>query len=267
MGERTEIGWTDATFNGWWGCERVSPACDHCYAESLAKRYGHDVWGEHADRRFFGDKHWNEPLRWNRQAAAAGVPMRVFCSSMADVFEDRRDLDPWRARLWDLIERTPNLRWQLLTKRPQHVLDLVPESWRLTEFPTNVWVGTTVEDQPHVNVRMRRLAELRDHVRVLFVSYEPALGSVKLRYWLQLGTIDWLICGGESGPGARPMRPEWARAVRDECATAGVPYFFKQWGQHGPDMIRLRSKKDAGKLLDGVEHCAVPPLGEIVVPA
>ena len=107
MGETTAIGWTDHTFNPWWGCERVSPGCQHCYAERFAKRTGNDVWGRTAPRRFFGPKHWAEPERWNAAALRDGLPAFVFCASMADVFEDRRDLDGERARLFELIERTP----------------------------------------------------------------------------------------------------------------------------------------------------------------
>src|SRR5262249_54064076 len=123
MGDKTAIEWTDHTFNPWWGCVEVSPACDFCYARTWAQRRGHPVWGTDAPRRFFGEAHWGEPLRWNRRAAATGRRARVFCASMADVLEERHDpvgalLEQARARLWATIEATPNLDWLLLTKRP-----------------------------------------------------------------------------------------------------------------------------------------------------
>ena len=131
MGKLSKIQWCHHTFNPWWGCVNISPACDHCYAEAWAKRCGKQVWGKEAPRRFFGDRHWNEPLKWDRAAEKAGERHRVFCASMADVFEDRRDLDEPRARLYGLIEQTPNLDWMLLTKRPQVVGKLVPygDAW------------------------------------------------------------------------------------------------------------------------------------------
>lgn len=121
MGKNSRIEWTDHTFNPWWGCTKVSEACKNCYAEAWSKRVGQQVWGPQAERRFFGERHWLEPLKWNADAAAHGKRLRVFCASMADVFEDRRSLDPWRSKLWELIEATPQLDWLLLTKRPEHV--------------------------------------------------------------------------------------------------------------------------------------------------
>ena len=126
MGKDSRIEWTHHTFNPWWGCVKVSPAYKHCYAEGWAKRVGLDVWGARAPRRFFSDAHWREPLKWNRGAETAGERRRVFCASMADVFEARDDLNPWRERLWQLIEATPFLDWLLLTKRPEHVGNCVP---------------------------------------------------------------------------------------------------------------------------------------------
>lgn len=124
MGIETEIAWTDSTFNPWWGCQRVSPGCERCYAETFAKRVGLQVWGPKQERRFFGEKHWREPLRWNEQAAKAGARRRVFCASMADVFEERLDLAAARARLFGLIRLTPSLDWLLLTKRPENAARL-----------------------------------------------------------------------------------------------------------------------------------------------
>lgn len=272
MGTLTAISWTDHTFNPWWGCQRVSPGCEHCYAETFAKRTGKDVWGKQAPRRLFGEKHWNEPLRWNRTALADfGRPARVFCASMADVFEDRRDLDVERMRLWRLIEQTPNLHWQLLTKRPQNVAALAPwgDAW-----PPNVWLGTTVEDQRRADERIPVLLDTAAKVR--FLSCEPLLGPLDLSRWLYLewmdalrlpgepqsfrgeggwgremfasltqrrSDVDWVIVGGESGPRHRPLNLGHARDLRDQCLAAGVPFFFKQVGGRTPQA--------GGDLLDG----------------
>lgn len=243
MGEQTAIGWTDHTFNPWWGCERVSPACQHCYAEAFAKRTGSNVWGKTADRRFFGDKHWNEPLRWDRAAAKSGRPALVFCASMADVFEDRPDLDEHRARLWKLIDDTPHLIWQLLTKRPENVLTMT--TW--SEFPRNVWIGTTVEDQRRADERIPVLRSIPAAVR--FLSCEPLLGPLDLSH--HLGGIGWVIVGGESGAGHRPLDLDHARDVRDHAHAAGVPFFFKQVGGHRPT--------SGGDLLDGETFKQFPP--------
>lgn len=279
MGKDTSISWTHHTFNPWWGCEKVSPACAHCYAETFAKRIGHakdspsgkpPLWGAGSERRLFGDKHWNEPLKWNREAAAAGERRRVFCASMADVFEDRADLVPHRARLFELIRRTPNLDWLLLTKRPENVpqhfesalkwlytlnkphsvnpaahhawhdaMNLL-EGWTTNSAPENVWIGTTVENQEMAEKRIPALLAIPAKVR--FLSCEPLLGPVDLAYTCfngadSFGTmpgIHWVICGGESGHHARPMHPDWARSLRSQCAAAGVPFHFKQWGEWVP---------------------------------
>lgn len=260
MGETTAIAWTDHTFNPWWGCTRVSPGCQHCYAEAFAKRTGNDVWGT-SPRRFFGDKHWAEPLKWDRQAAADGRPHLVFCASMADVFEDRPDLMTPRARLFRLIESTPHLIWQLLTKRPQSVGPLTPvEWWQDGGWPPNAWIGTTVEDQQRADERIPKLAKIPAPVR--FLSCEPLLGPVNIERWLLTGPritgpadpnlgrtwVDWVICGGESGPGHRPLDLDHARSLRDQCVD--VPFFFKQVGGRTPTT--------GGDLLDGEQLKAFP---------
>jgi protein gp37 len=245
VGESTAIAWTDHTFNPWWGCERVSPGCQHCYAETFAKRTGHDVWGKTAERRFFGDKHWAEPLKWNAAAEAAGAPALVFCSSMADVFEDRPELVAHRERLFDLIEATPHLIWQLLTKRPQNIHPMTQFRW-FHGFPFNVWVGTTVEDQQRAYERIPILAKVPATVR--FLSMEPLLGSVDLDEWLPdpghgiPTSFEWVIVGGESGPGHRPLNVDHARDVVAQCTWA-VPVFFKQHGGRTPTA--------GGDVLDG----------------
>lgn len=234
MGKETAIEWTHHTFNPWWGCVRVSDACDHCYAETWAKRLGEDVWGPKSERRFFGDSHWREPLKWDRDARAAGVRKRVFCASMADVFENREDLVPHRARLLDLIQATPHLDWLLLTKRIHLVRKQLPKNY---DFPSNVWIGTTVEDQATALKRIKYLLEFKSPA-VRFLSCEPLLGPLDLSSWLTPDTrrerVNWVIAGGESGAGARPMDPRWVANLREQCVAAKVPFHFKQWGHWAP---------------------------------
>lgn len=261
MAKNSKIEWTHHTFNPWWGCVKLSPACKHCYAETWARRVGEDIWGAKADRRFFGDEHWKSPLRWNSEAEADGARRRVFCASMADVFEDRRDLDEWRARLWPLIARTPHLDWLLLTKRPHAIGKLVP--WT-NDWPTNVWLGTTAENQHWAD---KRIPELVKHpARVRFLSCEPLLGALNLRPWLK-AQINWVIAGGESGGKSRPTDPTWVRGLRDQCSSSSVPFHFKQWGNWAPlnearenarvtqlasgERVVRMAKQSAGRQLDG----------------
>jgi len=269
MAKNSKIEWTNHTFNPWWGCVKVSPACKHCYAEAWSRRVGSAVWGINAERRFFGDKHWREPLKWEAEAKASGERRRVFCASMADVFEDRRDLDDSRQRLWGLISSTPTLDWLLLTKRPEAVSALVP--WK-DQWPRNVWIGTTVEDQEWAEKRMPHLAALPAAVR--FISAEPLLGPLNLERWLG-SSLDWVITGGESGPKARPSSPKWFVDLLNQCMTADVEFHFKQWGDWAPGdgislakarailapdgttMLRV-GKKVAGRLLNGETWDGMP---------
>lgn len=234
MGKDSRIEWTHHTFNPWWGCVKVSPACDHCYAEAWAKRVGSAVWGPEAPRRFFTDTHWKEPLKWNREATEEGVRRRVFCASMADVFENRPDLIEPRKRLLDLIDATPMLDWLLLTKRIHLVKKLLPKGYSL---PKHVWIGTTVENDEYAGKRLKYLLEL-DTPSVRFVSCEPLLSAIDLRPFLKTNEkgvrIDWVIAGGESGHGARPMDPAWPEDLQRQCNAAGVPFHFKQWGHWAP---------------------------------
>ncbi len=279
MAEISEISWTDATFNPWWGCTKVSPACDNCYAERDSKRYGFGetgsqfpIWGKDSQRRFFGDKHWNQPRKWNAQAEKDGKRLRVFCASMADVMEDRRDLDEWRVKLWKLIEETPNLDWLLLTKRPQNFRRFLPEAW--IESPMqNVWGMTTVES-PQYLWRVDSLLKTPFSIRGL--SCEPIVAPLDLEYPKELFPdgpqmccsghdcgcmgkpcepptiwgLDWVIAGGESGPSARPADPNIYRLLRDQCVSWKVPFHFKQWGEFNADQVRV-GKKAAGRELDG----------------
>ena len=232
MGQNSSIEWTDHTFNPWWGCTKVSPACQNCYAELWAKRTGHPVWGKDKLRRFFSDHHWNEPIIWNEEAAEAKNRHRVFCASMADVFERNQDLNIWRERLWALISATPWLDWLLLTKRPENVEQMVP--WK-RDWPENVWLGTTVENASYAEKRLPSL--LMHPAAIRFLSCEPLLGPIDLGPWFRrrkLHPIDWVIAGGESGPGARAMHPDWAASLLHQCQKAKVPFHFKQWGHWVP---------------------------------
>jgi protein gp37 len=267
MGANTGIQWTATvapdgsvlpgmTFNPVIGCHRVSPGCAKCYAADLAKnRMRLDVWDgkEARPRKVLSASYWKQPLAWDRQAAAMGVRRKVFCASMADVFEDHPTVAQEREKLWTLIDATPHLDWLLLTKRPENVMEFVPLAW-LHTFPKNVWVGTSVENQHWADIRIPEL--LRIPARVRFLSAEPLLGPVDISYWLRddlltlFGTISWCIAGGESGPKHRPMHPEWARSLRDQCAEANVPFFFKQNGG--------ATAKSGGDLLDGQQYHAWP---------
>lgn len=255
MSDKTLIEWTDATFNPWMGCTKVSPGCDNCYAARLGRRFGVQ-WGGAAQRREFGNKHWDEPYRWNRRAYREGRTIRVFCASMADVF-DADVPQAWRDRLFQLVRATPHLTWQILTKRIGNAARMLPADWG--NGYANVQLGATIVNQQEADRDVIKL--LRTRARVRFVSVEPMLGPVRL--WLLgvgdydehpvgaevyalsgtraipdcdwAGTkLDWVICGGESGPGARPMHPAWARSLRDQCARSGVSFFFKQWGEYVP---------------------------------
>jgi protein gp37 len=244
MAENSAIEWTQHTFNPWWGCTKVSPGCDHCYAEVLDKRTGGAHWGPHAERR--RTKDWSGPIKWNRRCEKLGIRERVFCASMADVFDNAVPVE-WRSDLFDLIRQTPHLDWLLLTKRPQNIAKMLPPDWG-NGWP-NVWLGTTVENQAEAERRILHLLSIPARVR--FLSCEPMLGPISFR-WAKWDTwrdetgnprpvvdeydgfrmLDWVICGGETGPGARPMHPDWARDLRDQCRSSGVSFFMKQmWGQ------------------------------------
>lgn len=249
MAETTGIAWTDATFNPWWGCVKVSPGCDFCYAERDAHRYqpGKTLWGVGSERRTFGDKHWNEPLRWARKLPdKLGRRPRVFCASMADVFDKDAPPDA-RERLWALIEATPELDWLLLTKRIGNVYGMTrwfesPEN-PLGTLPRNVWLGISVVNQIEAD---RDIPKLRDvPAAVRWLSCEPLLGPVDLERggWTFLRSlrspggqlypraVDWVVVGGESGHRARPMEMWWCDDLLTDCRGNGVPFFFKQGSQ------------------------------------
>lgn len=238
MSETTGIEWTDHTFNIAWGCMKVSPGCAHCYADTLSRRYGHDVWGPASTtaRRTFGPKHWAEPLRWNRAAQADGVRRRVFCCSMCDVFEDHPTIDAERAKLWPLIRATPHLNWQLLTKRPERIASALPDDWG-SGYP-NVWLGTSIESGEYCG-RMYDLLSVPAVVR--FLSIEPllehfTLGLDAALYAAEEAGVelsrdqwpDWVIIGGESGPKHREMPMDGFESLVCESRYGGAAVFVKQ---------------------------------------
>jgi len=236
MGENSNIGWTHHTFNPWHGCTKVSPACKNCYAAGVDARFsevGAAHWGDNARRKFMRDRYWDQPLKWNEHAAAAGERHRVFCGSMCDVFEclpfthlDMMEMADARSRLWDLIKKTSHLDWLLLTKRPENIGDMLPSMFGAPWQP-NVWLGVTAEDQEWADKRIPVLLDVPAVVH--FVSHEPALGVVDISDWASgKGRIDWLITGCESGPNRRPMDIHTARVMRDQCVSAGIPFFYKQ---------------------------------------
>lgn len=279
MAAETKIEWADATFNPWTGCTKISPACDNCYAETWARRAGRGhLWKGQRSRTT--PAYWAQPHKWDRQAEAEGRRIRVFCASLADVF-DNQVPDDWRRDLWQLIRLTPRLDWLLLTKRPQNIAKMLPPSWG--EGWPNVWLGTTVENQAEADKRILHLMKVPAAVR--FLSCEPLLGPIDLKrvavkeikyetgiHYLDvlrsgcwstspfirpsqpdeeqrfftnhsdLGRINWVIAGGETGHGARDTLPAWFRSLRDQCADAGTAFFFKQMPKKAaiPDDLLVR---------------------------
>jgi len=318
MAEFTSIEWADHTFNPWTGCTKVSPACDHCYAEGWAKRSGQVEWGSGKPRRRTRSENWNKPLRWQANAklfhVEHGRRQRVFGPSLADPF-DNEVPEGWRFDYFRLIEDCPDLDWMLLTKRIGNVMGMLPERWNGI-LPENVWIGATICNQAEADRDIPKLLDIPARIR--FLSMEPLLGEVDLEEawhgesaldgecwgecgWCPAGYpplhncqqgrqssavfekgrsgLDWVIVGGESGPNARPMHPDWARTLRDQCAAASVPFLFKQWGEWvceeqspadatfpgvgydpfgtGEYWAKL-GKKCAGRLLDGITHDGFP---------
>ena len=299
MAENSNIEWTDHTFNPWIGCQKVGPGCDNCYAETWDARglqQSESRWGPHATRTRTSAANWRKPLAWDRAAAAEGVRKRVFCASLADVFDNHPSILPeWRADLWALIASTPNLDWMLLTKRPSNIAKYLPNDskapwyrpWNQCWPWPNVWIGCTVVNQAEADRDIPKLLEVPAAVR--FLSMEPLQGPVDLTPWLdpdifcegcddgdgygnrcgrtdipreqqcpwgravqivtehgpfgpdgephtvtcEVKKLDLVIVGGESGPKARPMHPDWVRGLRDQCNAANVAFHFKQWGEWG----------------------------------
>lgn len=282
MGKNTKIEWCNRTFNPWIGCTKVSNGCGNCYAERFGKWFGVE-WGPDRARKLTSAANWRQPRSWDRKAAAEGRRLRVFCASLADVF-DPEVPDDWRDRAFAVMALTPNLDWLVLTKRPERmrayvtghngtraVRGFIGRAGRKNDpaFPAlnwplpNVWLGVSVENQATADERVPILLDTPAALR--FVSAEPLLGPLNLtaldtrlggcspvsmdalagQVWIPGNAmessrtirgrhLDWIICGGESGPGARPCHPDWVRSLRDQCDEAQVPFFFKQWGRWRP---------------------------------
>lgn len=316
MTANTKIEWADHTFNPWWGCTKVGPGCDHCYAEAFDKRVGGAHWGPGAPRRLIKD--WSGPRKWNREAERTGYRPWVFCASMADVFDNEAPPE-WRERLWDVVRDTPYLRWIFVTKRIGNVEKMVPADWPFL----NAGLVITTVNQDEADRDVPKL--LKTKARWRGISAEPLLGEIDFtriecsmggdmglknaltgEFWIPgAGSIssttlrggpklDWIAVGGESGPNARPMHPDWARSIRHQCKVAGTAFFFKQHGTWGladtgdPDahwiaedgsrfsgesydppfakkpgmrswaLMKRVGKKSAGRLLDGREWNEMP---------
>lgn len=219
MGEFTGIGWTDHTFNIAWGCTKISPGCKFCYADTQSKRFNLDIWGTDKSRRTLSTHYWNEPIRWNRKAEKEGIRKKVFSSSMCDIFEDHPIITTELLKLWPLILKTPNLEWQLLTKRAERIAECLPKDWG--EGYSNVWLGVSIENNDYVS-RADYLRKIP--CKIKFISYEPALGSLNI----DLTGINWVIYGGESGQDFRQDDSQWARDMEKLCKKHKVAFYYKQ---------------------------------------
>jgi protein gp37 len=318
MGQNTKIEWAHHTFNPWIGCTKVAHECANCYAERDQDHRRHRVkWGKGQPRSRTSPANWKHPLQWNRECEKRGIRNRVFCASLADWLDDDGVGFAWLRDLLNLITLTPNLDWLLLSKRPENwefrmrgVLAIIEscgrraedepvrrlvQQWLKGNPPLNAWLGTTCGHPDSLH----RIANLQKiPARIRFISAEPLLKPIDLASaafngadsFSAMASIHWVIAGGESGPNARPMHPDCPRTLRDQCAAANVPYFFKQWGEWAPwipihgnpnghaiehvmadgsayypgnygsklqSMIRV-GKSAAGRLLDGIEHNAIP---------
>lgn len=228
MAENTNISWTDHTFNPWWGCTRIAPGCDNCYAAALDKRTGGDHWDPHTAPRITKDAAWRKLRKLHAEAERIRSPKKVFCGSMMDWCDNQVSNDQ-RIRLFAEIAASPWFDWQLLTKRASRILDSIPAMY-WPSVRERIWLGVTVENRKHGYPRIDHLREVLPHIR--FLSCEPLLEDLKD---INLQGIHWVIIGGESGPGARKMEPEWVLNLIRQCDAQSVPVWFKQWGGAGRD--------------------------------
>ncbi len=249
MASNSSIEWTDSTWNPVTGCTKISPGCKNCYAETFAERWrgipGHP-YEQGFDLRLWPDR-LTLPLVWKE-------PRMIFVNSMSDLFH-KDVLDDFIRRVFKVMTEANHHVFQVLTKRPERMMEWTREKYKNERLPKHIWLGTSVENQDYV----KRIAWLqKTPAQVRFLSIEPLLGPMKLEEKNYAG-IHWVIVGGESGPKARPMNPEWARAIKQQCQRHKVAFFFKQWGafnQHGERV----GKKSAGRLLDGKTWNQMPQL-------
>lgn len=226
MGQITGISWTDHTWNPWHGCFKVSPGCQHCYAETLSKFYGRDIWGPPSSSvRMLTKSPWNDCLKWDAQARKDGVRRRVFTMSMDDFFEDHPMVYEWRERAFDILANFTNLDVQLLTKRPENIRRFSPQSW-IESWPVHVWIGTSIENQATADKRVYDLYKA-GVAATRFLSIEPQLEDIRIPY---IEKIHWVIVGGESGPHCRPFQTQWAENIISQCREYDVKFFMKQLG-------------------------------------
>lgn len=291
MGANSTIEWCDHTFNPWVGCQKVSPACDGCFAEHLMDTRHHRViWGQRktetteasvGTRSRTSAGYWRQPIKWNMDAAAAGTRPRVF-PSLCDPFDNQVPPE-WRADLFELIAATPHLIWLLLTKRPQNIVAMVHSSGAIAGngtryLPRNAALGTTCEDQERADRNLTELlrAAVETGPAFTFGSFEPLLGPIDISLYLRtVPALNWAIAGGETDQGkhkARPSQVAWFRSLRDQCKATGTEFHFKQWGEYGPstsgcyspdpDFVPVErfGKKVTGRILDNREHNGFPEL-------
>ena len=264
MAQNSKIEWTDHTANLWHGCTKVHEGCDNCYACSLSKRYGREIWGNDKPRNAV-DSVWKDLIKFQKDALKDNVKRMVFVGSMMDIFEkpmpivkfnglpfnvfngiERGDFTTDDLRQYffnNIVSDCPNLIFLLLTKRPSNINKYIPESWKLNP-PSNVMFGTSPVNQSTFNTLVPQLNQVNGK---RFLSIEPLLGKIEN---IDLTGIDWVIVGGESGPKSRPIEENWVLHIRDYCQSQNIPFFFKQWGGV--------HKKKTGKLLEGKNYEEFP---------
>jgi protein gp37 len=245
VGDNSAIEWTDATWNPVTGCTKVSPGCAHCYAETFAERF-RGVRAHPYEQGFdltLRPERLDLPLKWSR-------PRLIFVNSMSDLFHEDVP-DDFIVSTFNTMREASQHTFQVLTKRPHRTASIAP---LLAPWPKNVWMGTSVENR-RWTCRIDALRKVPASVR--FLSCEPLLGPLQL----DLAGIHWVIVGGESGPRARPMKPEWAESIREQCQTQGVPFFFKQWGAYDCNGRRV-GKGRAGRMLGGRTWDGMPVGGQ-----
>jgi len=251
MSKDTKIEWAHHSFNAWWGCRKISPACDNCYAEAMAKRTGRDCFGPSPRYRTKGP--WKEVVKWDRDAGKRGVRERLFVNSMSDFFEDNDELHEWRVDALMILEDMQNLDVMFLTKRPAIAAKYFDEYYH--DLPDHFWVGVTAENQSFYNLRVDALQTIP--AKVKFVSIEPMLGMIDMGDYLS-EEIDWVITGAESGHRSRVAKVQWFRSLQYQCKEAGVPFMLKQMHVDEGTGLDTKIKLVKKPFLDGVQYLEIP---------